>query len=801
MFRKKHVFALIFLAAALCAASCSSPEEKKMKFFDKGKLYYEQSEWTNARLELKNALQIDPKFAEAYYLLGMTELKLQNIRGAYSSLSKAAELSPEHIDAQLQLGRLFLAAKAPQRAMEKADVVLEIDSENAEALRLKSSVHLADQNTGEAKGILNDLLQKGETTPETYLLLASAYLQESNAVDAENTLMQGISHNQGSVELKTLLAGLYRRLNRLEDASSTLKQLMESDPDNTSFTFQLAQLYWDMGKNSDALALLEKIIASDPVDDDARIAVAGFYASKDMSVRALELLNEGIKSKPEGFALRFALSELYLNTSKPDKAIETLQECLALEEDQGNPDIIRAKNSLAGLYFDSGRIEESERLVTEVINASPKSVDAHFIKGKILLTRDDGVNAVSEFRTVTFERPGFIPGHIHLAQAHAINNEYGLATDTLKSALENNPDSRDLQQALIRLYVMKQDFDKAQAQLVKILEANPLDYANRINLADLYYTRKNYDEAEAEYRKLTVQEPRNGLAFSRLGKVYSEKGDLKKAVSILEKGYGSNLDDLNIIADLCEYYIRDKRIDKAMALCTDRTKKDPNDAFSYNLIGKIHILKKQYNDAENAFNKVIAIKPTWGAPHQNLAQLFVIQGKYDEAVNKYRMLIEKAPKNQSSYLSLGQLYEVTGNFAEAISLYEKAIELFPDSWVMANNLAFLLCEHSGESGDKLSRALEIAEKYHRTNPEEVSLLDTLGWIHYRSNNMDKAFELIGRAIEIRPEASIINYHMGMILLKTGRIEEAKQRLETALAGTERFSGRQEAAEILKGIKG
>jgi len=55
----------LFLVATLMAA-CGGPEEKKMKFFNKGKVLYEKGDYIKARLEFKNAIQINPKFAEGY---------------------------------------------------------------------------------------------------------------------------------------------------------------------------------------------------------------------------------------------------------------------------------------------------------------------------------------------------------------------------------------------------------------------------------------------------------------------------------------------------------------------------------------------------------------------------------------------------------------------------------------------------------------------------------------------------------------------------------------------------------------
>jgi lipoprotein NlpI len=75
---KAMVLALLILVAA-----CGSPDEKKMAFFEKGKSLLEAGDVVSARLEFKNAIQIDPDFAQAYHYLGMVELRQKNGKAAF----------------------------------------------------------------------------------------------------------------------------------------------------------------------------------------------------------------------------------------------------------------------------------------------------------------------------------------------------------------------------------------------------------------------------------------------------------------------------------------------------------------------------------------------------------------------------------------------------------------------------------------------------------------------------------------------------------------------------------------------
>jgi tetratricopeptide (TPR) repeat protein len=168
-FRLGALFALLFVIS-----SCGGPEEKKTRYFEKGKALYEQGDYVNARLELKNAVQIDPKFTQAHYLLGMVALQSGNAREAFGSLSKAASLDPLHLDAHLQLGKMLLASRQPDQALEKAEIILREKPDHEEALILKGAALLAHEESGPSAALLEGLLAGGSTRADVYHLLAFA---------------------------------------------------------------------------------------------------------------------------------------------------------------------------------------------------------------------------------------------------------------------------------------------------------------------------------------------------------------------------------------------------------------------------------------------------------------------------------------------------------------------------------------------------------------------------------------------------------------------------------------------------
>jgi len=131
---------LVWLFLLTFLVGCATMEEKRDKFMAKGKEAFTKGDYVAAKLHFRNAIQLDPKFAEAYLWLGKTDLKTENPRGAFGNLSKAVELNPDLLEAQIILAQIYLAAKRPDEAQEKIKLVLDKEPKNTEALLVAASL-------------------------------------------------------------------------------------------------------------------------------------------------------------------------------------------------------------------------------------------------------------------------------------------------------------------------------------------------------------------------------------------------------------------------------------------------------------------------------------------------------------------------------------------------------------------------------------------------------------------------------------------------------------------------------------
>ena len=114
-----------------------------------------------------------------------------------------------------------------------------------------------------------------------------------------------------------------------------------------------------------------------------------------------------------------------------------------------------------------------------------------------------------------------------------------------------------------------------------------------------------------------------------------------------------------------------------------------------------------------------------------------------------------------------------GDFSEAEKIYKEIFKINPEYDIALNNYSYILAER----GEKLEKALEMSKRAVKRNPKNVSYLDTLGWIYYKLNRLEKALEHIKEAVELTEEDSnphpVILEHLGDIYDKLGDIKQAR----------------------------
>ena len=104
-------------------------------------------------------------------------------------------------------------------------------------------------------------------------------------------------------------------------------------------------------------------------------------------------------------------------------------------------------------------------------------------------------------------------------------------------------------------------------------------------------------------------------------------------------------------------------------------------------LGRIYAERKQYQQAEIAYQNVIRAKPSFADAYERLAHLYGSWGKYQKkAVELARKAVELQPDSAEYLNTLSWLYYLQKNYAQAEETIKKALSLEPNNRVFQEGL-------------------------------------------------------------------------------------------------------------------
>ena len=668
----------LVLVILVLSAGCHTPEEKKDAFFKKGTAFFEANDFVRARLEFKNAVQIDTKFVQGYYMLGRTEMALGNAKAAFGRLSNAVKLDPGCIEARLELGKLLFAVQAMERAGEQADAILKIDPAHAGASLLKASVLLARKKIDEAGRLLGSLEGNDRNPARFYLLRASYFKAAGHNPAAGETLKKGLESYPDNLGLIMAMAKYYGMVDDAQGVETQLKSAIELAPENAGFKLNLAWLYFQTGKTEQADIILNRLLVSDPGNEKNIMGTALLLMRRGELDRCLSIVEDAMKTSPENFGYASLASEIYLKQNRIEKAEEVLWNFVSRGDEATLPDMVKAKVNLAKLLLLRKQTADAEKLIDDVLDQDPRNVDAHYLKGRLYLVGGDGAEAVSRFREVTREHPEHLEGYIGLAKAHSLNKDYDLALDVLKKALKKAPNATGILKEMVNVNVLKKDSAAAEENLKQIIDLDPYNISSIAGLGDFYLSMNRYKEAMAQYDLIKENKKGRSLGYLRTAQALARQDKIGQAVTELEAGYEKGEKSSVMMTSLGQLYLKQGRQQEAVEKFREAVEVDPKNQLAWLTLGNIYEVNQDYENAVDVYRAFLEHHPDSWSANNNLAFLLSMPGRPASDLAEAAALVNRADElNPGSALvhdTLGWIRYRQGDLDEAKKLISGAVE-------------------------------------------------------------------------------------------------------------------------------
>ena len=152
------------------------------------------------------------------------------------------------------------------------------------------------------------------------------------------------------------------------------------------------------------------------------------------------------------------------------------------------------------------------------------------------------------------------------------------------------------------------------------------------------------------------------------------------------------------------------------------------------------------------------------------AQAQVLRESGDDG-GAYRVLVqglEDHPDTPDLIYDLAMVAEKLDKVEEAESRLKRLVELKPDDAQALNALGYTLVDRTPRTDEGLA----LIERAHKLSPQDPFILDSLGWALYRKGRLDEAEQYLQQALAGRPDAEIAA-HLGEVLWRKGERDKAR----------------------------
>ena len=321
-------------------------------------------------------------------------------------------------------------------------------------------------------------------------------------------------------------------------------------------------------------------------------------------------------------ALAHTYEDMATNTGRQDYATRAVEEYkLALNAD---PTSDFLNNGLAELYFRTGRVKDAVLTAQETIKRDPNNIAAHKLLGRVYL--------------------------------HSLGDmQNGASQQVLDLAIAEfikiiQLDATDIQSHLVlgQLYTVNHESQKAQQEFEAAQKIDPNSEDVALNLARLYSESGDMKRAIATLKAVPEDDRSAKLAFA-LGASYDQIKDTKDAVAAYQQAVDMDPDNLDAKRALAQALLNNNQLDDALHAYQEIADSDPQDAQALVRIAECQRRQGHYEQALATLKKAQALSTDSDEILFNEALTLDSLGRYPESTQLLNGLVSRSAKADNQY--------------------------------------------------------------------------------------------------------------------------------------------------------
>jgi len=497
-----------------------------------------------------------------------------------------------------------------------------------------------------------------------------------------------------------------------------------------------------------ALELLKAAYVKLPDHAGVNFSLADTYLRVGDIANAEYYGKQAVKLNPKNQWYRLKLARIYRDQGKNNAAVAELQD--ALQYNPRNSNLLR---ELAQSYSDLGDLQKANDIYNKLLYLGGENLTIRLQKLDHFNSMGMQDSAIAELKKIRNLDPDNLSTLRVLSNQLKEMGKVDEAQKVLENALRiNNRDTKTLIM-LSDIYIRKTQWDSLDT-LLRAAVSNPsISQDEKITLGQYLYSkyRSNTNNSDLQHvtgsvlQKLMEVAPESGRVQGLAGEFFANTQQPNLALKALERT--NNLSPTNDSAwkQRLQILLTEGRIKEAVSVGKEAAKEIPQDPVILYLLGNAQLSNQQ--------------------PKQAIKNL----------TEASKLPVRRSLKGRI-LAALGNAHAALDKWESAYQYYDESLEINPENAGVLNNYAYYLSLQN----KALKRAEQMAQKALELDPQNASYLDTMGWVYYQQGAYKKAEKYIHDALQTGQAIAEVMEHLGDVLDKLDRPDEARKWWQKAL---------------------
>ena len=440
-----------------------------------------------------------------------------------------------------------------------------------------------------------------------------------------------------------------------------------------------------------------------------------------------------------------------------------------------DPNSVEAQQASSQMLVASGNLKQAKPHIEKLLAKEDTRANGFLYLPTLLANQKDKVEVLNSVTEFAKPYPKLPEAHFAVAQAAWAADKPDVAKKSLEAANKLRP-GWELAAQMQAQMLLKESPDKAINYYKDFLNRYPKANDVRMAYAKLLVSQKKFNEAKPEFVKLVETSNGSPEISAVVGILSLESNDYLMADKYFQQSISSgfkNPDQLHLY--LGRSAEGQKEDLKAMGWYD---KIQPGDHYLDGRLSAANLIARTKN-VDAAIKLLDEVDDL--TPEQQILVIQTEANMLNQAKREQEAfeLLQKATQNWPGSVEIIYDFAMAAERVGKLDLMEaelrKTMKLKPDFAAAYNALGYSFADRN----IKLVEAKNLIETALQLQPGDHYMLDSLGWVHYRLGNLEKAAENLRKAYAVQADPEIAA-HLGEVLWKQGKHEEAKKIWASAL---------------------